>query len=548
MTLAILLLALIVATCFIAYFADNLGKHLGKKRISLKMGRFSLRPRQTATLISMASSVAIMLFTLGFLLVANKSIRNALLRYDVEKRDANIQRKENQRLLSDLNKQRTALTNQIATNQKLAKAVVLQRSQAEAQLRAANTRLGGVRAMLASAQNAREAAVRGVAVAKAGEQTAISRARDAQARYAQTQNRFQSVQSQLGAAQNQFKNAQQSLKEESARVAQANLELRVVNARFGATSAQLQQAQSTLQLAREQQAAARTQLAQAQERLKKTELDFKEVESQVRATLAQYKSAIEDIDELKARRAQLQTELENKTQELKSYTQIALQIATGDVAIRLSDVFAEKTFLPGTSSRQAREELRDLLKRGREKIQNLQSPARTLTLVQPSAVAGSDNNFGLTEDEFLRDFAVDLSTLRVAASVRLVAARDHATSETNIFARLTLIVVRNIFPQDSVLAAADIDATASDGRIFNQLLALLNESEKRARARKVSPLLTAENQYFYAPGTNEQVFTALKAVQAKGGNVHVDLLAAEDVTSVDSVRVRFQITDQQLNP
>ena len=94
MTLGILLLALIVATCFIAYFADNLGKHLGKKRISLKVGRFSLRPRQTATLISMVSSVAIMLFTLACLLTANKSIRNALLRYDAEKAAANKLRKK----------------------------------------------------------------------------------------------------------------------------------------------------------------------------------------------------------------------------------------------------------------------------------------------------------------------------------------------------------------------------------------------------------------------------------------------------------------------
>ena len=278
--------------------------------------------------------------------------------------------------------------------------------------------------------------------------------------------------------------------------------------------------------------------------MKKTERDFKEVEDQVSATLAQYKSAIEDIDELKARRAQLQTELENKTQELKSYTQIALQIATGDVAIRLGDVFAEKTFLPGISSQQAHEELLDLLKRGREKIQTLQAPARHLTLVQPSSAASNDNDSELNEDEFLRAFAADLSTLSVAASVRLVAARDHATRETDIFARLTLIVVRVIFPKDSVLASADIDADESDGRIFNQLLALLNESEKRGRDRKVLPLLTPENPYFYAPGTNEQVFAALKDVQAKGGKVHVNLVAAENVTSVDSVHVRFEIEDK----
>src|ERR1017187_2561151 len=56
-----LLFGLTAATCVIAYWADNLGKKLGKKRISL----FNLRPRQTATLISMASSVGIMILTLA---------------------------------------------------------------------------------------------------------------------------------------------------------------------------------------------------------------------------------------------------------------------------------------------------------------------------------------------------------------------------------------------------------------------------------------------------------------------------------------------------
>src|ERR1017187_7509420 len=73
-----LLFGLTAATCVIAYWADNLGKKLGKKRISL----FSLRPRQTATLMSMASSVGIMILTLAVLLGFNSSLRRALFSYD----------------------------------------------------------------------------------------------------------------------------------------------------------------------------------------------------------------------------------------------------------------------------------------------------------------------------------------------------------------------------------------------------------------------------------------------------------------------------------
>src|SRR4028119_129786 len=74
----ILVLGLMVATGVIAYWSDNLGKKLGKKRVSL----LGLRPKQTATLITIASSLLIMLFTLGVMLATYRPLRHALLRFD----------------------------------------------------------------------------------------------------------------------------------------------------------------------------------------------------------------------------------------------------------------------------------------------------------------------------------------------------------------------------------------------------------------------------------------------------------------------------------
>jgi uncharacterized protein (DUF3084 family) len=60
-TWLILISVLTILVCVIAYVSDNMGKKLGKKRISL----FGLRPRQTATALTMATSVGIMLVTLA---------------------------------------------------------------------------------------------------------------------------------------------------------------------------------------------------------------------------------------------------------------------------------------------------------------------------------------------------------------------------------------------------------------------------------------------------------------------------------------------------
>src|SRR4051794_7948237 len=78
-----LFIALLIATAVIAYWSDNLGKKLGKKRVSL----FGLRPRTTATLLTITSSWVIMGLTLGALLIVWQPLRRSLFDYD------NLQRK-----------------------------------------------------------------------------------------------------------------------------------------------------------------------------------------------------------------------------------------------------------------------------------------------------------------------------------------------------------------------------------------------------------------------------------------------------------------------
>lgn len=85
-----LILVLILVTCFIAYWSDNLGKKLGKKRISF----LGLRPRQTATAITMASSCAIMLVTLLVVSLLDRNTRQALWRFDsINKESQRLQKR-----------------------------------------------------------------------------------------------------------------------------------------------------------------------------------------------------------------------------------------------------------------------------------------------------------------------------------------------------------------------------------------------------------------------------------------------------------------------
>ena len=77
LTIFVLFVGLTLATAVIAYWSDNLGKKLGKKRVSL----WGLRPRTTATVLTITSSWLIMVFTLGVLLTIFPLLRQSLLDY-----------------------------------------------------------------------------------------------------------------------------------------------------------------------------------------------------------------------------------------------------------------------------------------------------------------------------------------------------------------------------------------------------------------------------------------------------------------------------------
>jgi hypothetical protein len=129
----------------------------------------------------------------------------------------------------------------------------------------------------------------------------------------------------------------------------------------------------------------------------------------------------------------------------------------------------------------------------------------------------------------------------VTISARLVAARDHAVGEQDISTRFILVPVRTIFQKGDVVEENQIDSSAGDALIFNQLLRLVNQGEKKAREKGSLPV-TTETSPFYAAGTNERIFEALRKIQTYTGLVDVKMTAAQNITTIDSMQVQFIVT------
>jgi uncharacterized protein (DUF3084 family) len=129
----VLVLAILILGGIIATLGDRIGSKVGKSRLSI----FKLRPRNTATLVTILTGGLISASTLGILLATNSQLRDGLFRLnsireelqysqkekqrvEEELRNANTQRQQAQDRLDRINKfLSTAVTRQAETQAKL---------------------------------------------------------------------------------------------------------------------------------------------------------------------------------------------------------------------------------------------------------------------------------------------------------------------------------------------------------------------------------------------------------------------------------------------
>lgn len=130
----------------VAYIADGLGRKIGKKRLS----PFGLRPRHTATLLTILSGVLIPLLTVGIIALASRDFRQWVtegraaiqqvseLRGQVLQINRDIARKTN--LVSDLERRYRDSMSQIEASQKLLEANKRKLTQAKSETASAQAR------------------------------------------------------------------------------------------------------------------------------------------------------------------------------------------------------------------------------------------------------------------------------------------------------------------------------------------------------------------------------------------------------------------------
>lgn len=557
-TFTILIVALIAIVCVIAYVSDNMGKNLGKKRLSI----LGLRPRQTATLLSMLTSVLIMLVTLGALTLFSKQVRTAILRSD-RLLQSNAEQKQRISVLKDqaheLETQRGQLQNEqkrletaVKTTQTRAQKAVAEANkrvgvalknatEAEGKLLTARSQLGAARQAQESAQQAQQAAQQGANAASARASQAASRAAQATTRASQAQSRFAAAQARLSAAQSRLNAAQTRLNAAQTRLAATNTRLATTNQRLAQANQRRTQAEQ--RAGRASTSARRAENSTVQQMKAVVSLT-----AQSTALTAQNAKAQAELQQAMAAYDQAQTNLEQVIKVAAQVGQTTYQIDTGDVSISRGQVFSDITVPARTDAFQARSLLRQLLDDGAKAAMKIGAEpylnsatglTRALHLAPLPLVSGSASE--LDEEAIINNFANRLATFEVPVSVRLVSGRSYARGETQMEGRLVEVPVRRVYLKGDTIALVALPPNEKDFQIFSELLKLADKGAELARGKGVQPLLSAQNPNLFADDTNERIFEAIRRIQQQPGAVTVRLVAARDVSTVDPIHVRFEI-------
>ena len=534
-----LVVFLLVTTAIIAPWSDNLGKKLGKKRVSV----FGLRPRTSATVLTIASSWVIMFFTLGALLLTVAPLRHALFRYQIErdearvvetrlriaKRDALILKRDVQRAQDDL----TAAKSQAANFEDQA---TIYKGQATTFQQNAQK----FKTQAQSAQGNFAIAKRGEAIARRGAQTATFAAQQAKssaqkARIAADSAHLQeqvaraalgNARQNLDAAQTQLQTIQSRLAQSQTRLTQSQTRLTQSKARLIQTRAQLTSAHAQLTSAYKDLAASYTKVARADANVARAEKKVNDLQKQANS-------------------------LTRRIRVIGSFAidsaQLAQELAFGGIVLPVDQTLAERRFDATREPEQIARQLRILI----GAAQHATSDGKVgivpgSKFLVGAAIADPQTNkpIDLDEDQAVQLYANALSSANQTVSARLVSAFNYPSTTTVVTARFVFVPIHTIYIARENIAEATINTGKSESAIFRQLQDLVDAARRNADKRGARPPLSPDEQNFFDGDTGPKIFDALREVQKFDHPVSVRIVAARDLDSAEPLQVRFIVGDQ----
>ncbi|MFP4101499.1 DUF3084 domain-containing protein [Coleofasciculus sp.] len=456
----ILIVAILLLGGVLATLGDRIGTKVGKARLSL----FNLRPRKTATLVTIMTGCLISASTLGILFGLSESLREGVFQLDNILRQLRHARRD----VAVVNAQKQQVEGELAKT-RAEQAKVQQRldelnsnfQKAQAQLRDISKQASNLRSEIQSLLAEREQLI-------------------------EQRNQLNADISQLKELVAQ---RDQELEETSQQLALKNQQLEQRNQQLREKEQELAQKDKVIETIAERQARLQEAIAQREARLQELQAELKEAIAQREVRLAQLEEELAQRELLIAQRnQQLQEQeqqlafLERQVDILEQYYQNYQALRQGNVAILRGQVLAfgvVRIVEPSAASEAVDQLLREANRTATEIIlpgsEEPQEPLIQITQAQAEQL--------IEQIQDGEDYVV-----------RILSAGNYVVGEKPIQAFADAALNQVVFEPGEVLAAVSIDASTLTNKAVQQRIdQLLAASQFRARrAGVLGPIQVAD--------------------------------------------------------
>lgn len=444
----ILIVAILVLGGVLATAGDRIGTKVGKARLSL----FNLRPKKTATLITIVTGISISASTLGILFATSKPLRKGIFEYDqIQEKIREIRREldktivERDRVQLELNQARTQQTEAQkrlnATNQSLQFALgKLNKAVSDLELR--ENQLKQSQLQLSQTQSQKTAL-----------QTEI------QQRKAESQALLQ----QLQQGRLQIEQQNQNIQRKTDEIEQKNQNIQEKNQVIDLKNQQIEQANQTIQEKNEDIEKTNQLLADKNREI-----------NQKNDLLTQRNQEIEDKNKVIEQQEDRLQGLENQQafleQEVQSLERNFQELQVGTIVLRRGQVLTSQV-LQILNSQLATSTIEDLLN---------QANQEALKITQPGTNNSNEQVIQITQAQ-LQEVINEISNGEEYV-VRIISAANYVLGEKQVQVFIDAARNRVVFQPGDVVAATSVDPKRmSAEQVRDRLELLLAASSFRAR-------------------------------------------------------------------
>ncbi len=491
------LVAVVLLGGIIAFFADRLGRTLGKKRLTL----FGLRPRHTAEVLTIIAGILIPLLTVVLMLAFSSDLRQVLF----EGRKALTE-------VEQLRETRRSLSAEIDAQQESLRKTRLELGTAQKGLRDAR---GEVARLTEAAKklNAQTAAMSARVVA-------LGR------KYGSLQREYSTLQRSKAALQESY-SALSSARNDAER---RNLQLDRENARLETQTSSLQ---GTIKGLRVQAEALQKEIDESRTRYQSERADLLSERTRIEGQLNQAKS---DLQQAQRDLSSAQDKLDDLARQAQSLT---LSSRLQPLVFSRDDELARLAVDAGMTPVQSREALTRLVRSAR--VEAELRGARGTRGVPVAGLTDMRRPDGriVSPAEQEREIVSQISG--VSRPLLLVA-----TSSINAFVGEPVSIQIRwypnllVFARNALIAETRIEGSRSEGEIFAQISSFLGR-DVRGRALELGMVPIAGKQASLGSVDEDTILKLVFAIREQGGRQRLQAVSTQDARAGDPLRIDLRL-------